>query len=60
MIFEDERYRAALTELSPILNSLLEPLKVIASELETEHQEYVNLNANEFIKVNPPIKKLRE
>jgi hypothetical protein len=38
MIFEDERYRAALTELSPILNSLLEPLKVIALELETEHK----------------------
>jgi hypothetical protein len=33
MIFEDEKYRAALTELSPVLNSLLEPLKAIASEL---------------------------
>lgn len=33
MIFEDEKYRVALTELSPILNSLLEPLRVIASEL---------------------------
>lgn len=33
MIFEDERYRGALTELSPVLNSLLEPLRVIANEL---------------------------
>ena len=35
MIFEDEKYRTALTELSPILNNLLEPLRTIATEIES-------------------------
>jgi hypothetical protein len=37
MTFEDEKYRAALTELSPTLNKLLEPFTIVASELETDY-----------------------
>jgi hypothetical protein len=33
MTLDDEKYRAAQTELLPILNKLLEPFTVVASEL---------------------------
>jgi hypothetical protein len=44
MSFEDESYRNALTEVSPVLNKILEPLSVIATEFDKDYAEYFSLN----------------
>lgn len=46
MNFEDEKYRNALTEVSPVLSTVLEPLNVIAEEFDQEYIQYLNLNYN--------------
>jgi len=33
MTLEDEKYRAAQSELSPVLNKLLEPFTIVSGEL---------------------------
>lgn len=60
MTLEDEKYRAAQTELSPVLNKLLEPFAIVAGELEVDYKEYIQLKEGDFIKHNPNIKKIQE
>jgi hypothetical protein len=43
MTLEDEKYRSAQTELSPVLNKLLEPLTNVSTELESDYKEYIQL-----------------
>jgi len=43
MTLEDEKYRGAQSELSPVLNKLLEPLTVAAGEFEVDYNEYIQL-----------------
>ena len=60
MTLEDEKYRGAQSELSPVLNKLLEPFTVAAGELEVDYQEYIQLKEAEFVKHNPTIKKIQQ
>lgn len=60
MTMEDERYRAAQSELSPVLNKLLEPFTMVAGELEIDYKEYIQLREEDFVKHNPNIKKIQE
>lgn len=60
MTLEDERYRAAQSELSPVLNKLLEPFIIVAGELEVDYKEYIQLKEGDFVKHNPNIKKIQE
>ena len=60
MTLEDEKYRAAQSQLSPILNKLLEPFTVISEELEIDYKEYIHLKEGDFVKHNPTIKKIKE
>ena len=60
MTLEDEKYRNAITELSPVLNNLLEPFTVIATELENDYKPYINLRDTDFIKTAPNVKKIQE
>ena len=60
MSFEDEKYRNALTEVSPALSKILEPLNTIAMQFDTDYTSYLNLNYNEFVKTNPTTKKIAE
>lgn len=60
MTLDDEKYRAAQTELLPILNKLLEPFTVIAGELEVDYREYINLREADFVRNSPNIKKIQE
>lgn len=60
MTLDDEKYRAAQTELSPTLNRLLEPFTVVASELEQDYQEYINLRDADFVRSTPNIKRIQE
>lgn len=60
MTLDDEKYRAAQTELLPILNKLLEPFTVVAAELEQDYKEYINLRDADFVRNSPNIKKIQE
>ena len=60
MTLEDEKYRAAQSELSPVLNKLLEPFTLVSGELEIDYREYIQLRDADFVKFNPNIKKIME
>lgn len=60
MSFEDESYRLALTDVSPALNDILEPLNVLSSQFETDYTPYTTLDSGNFVKTNPTIKKIKE
>ena len=60
MTLDDEKYRAAQTELSPVLNKLLEPFTAVASEMEQDFKEYITLRDADFVKSSPNIKKIQE
>jgi hypothetical protein len=59
MTLDDEKYRAAQTELLPVLNKLLEPFTVVAVELEQDYREYINLREGDFVRNSPNIKKIQ-
>lgn len=60
MTLEDEKYRGAYSELSPVLNKLLEPFTVAAGELEADYKEYILLKEGDFVKHNPTVKKIQQ